>query len=69
VTTSGFFSLTPFTALMMKFPVDRILFSIDYPFANPAEGRAFLDALPVSAADRQKIAHQNADALLKLDLP
>jgi uncharacterized protein len=69
ITTSGFFSLTPFTALMMKFPVDRILFSVDYPFSENAVGRAFLDGLPVSASDRQKIAHQNADALLKLDVP
>jgi hypothetical protein len=68
VTTSGFFSLTPFTALTMKFPVERILFSVDYPFSENAVGRAFLDGLPVSESDRQKIAHQNADALLKLDV-
>jgi predicted TIM-barrel fold metal-dependent hydrolase len=68
ITTSGFFTLTPFTALTMKFPIDRILFSVDYPFAANAVGRAFLDGLPVSETDRQKIAHQNADALLKLDV-
>jgi hypothetical protein len=68
VTTSGMFSLTPFTALTMKFPVDRILFSVDYPFAGNARGRAFLDALPVSEDDRKKIAHGNADALLKLEI-
>jgi uncharacterized protein len=68
VTTSGMFSLTPFTALTMKFPVDRILFSVDYPFAGNARGRAFLDALPVSESDRAKIAYGNADALLKLEI-
>ena len=68
VTTSGMFSLTPFTALTMKFPVDRILFSVDYPFAGNARGRAFLDALPISEDDRKKIAHGNADALLKLEI-
>jgi uncharacterized protein len=68
ITTSGFFSMTPFTAAMMKFPVDRILFSVDYPFSKNAAGRAFLDALPVSESDRRKIAHENADALLRLEV-
>jgi predicted TIM-barrel fold metal-dependent hydrolase len=52
----------------MKFPVDRILFSVDYPFASNARGRAFLDALPISEDDRKKVAHGNADALLKLEI-
>ena len=66
ITTSGFFSLAPFTAAMMTFGADRILFSIDYPFAKNADGVEFLGRLPVLPADRQKIAHGNADALLKL---
>jgi uncharacterized protein len=66
ITTSGFFSMAPFTAAMMKFGPDRILFSVDYPFSTNADGRDFLDALPVSETDREKIAHRNADALLKL---
>jgi uncharacterized protein len=66
ITTSGFFSMTPFTAAMMKFGPDRILFSVDYPFSKNADGRNFLDALPVSESDREKIAHGNADKLLNL---
>jgi hypothetical protein len=66
ITTSGFFTLVPFMAALMTFGVDRILFSVDYPFASNARARAFLDALPVSPADRAKIAHGNADALLRL---
>jgi len=50
-------------AALMTFGADRILFSVDYPFASNARARAFLDALPVSPADRSKIAHGNADAL------
>jgi predicted TIM-barrel fold metal-dependent hydrolase len=45
---------------------DRILFSVDYPFSPNAEGRDFLNSLPVSPEDREKIAHGNADRLLKL---
>jgi uncharacterized protein len=66
VTTSGFFSLQPFEALLHTFGADRIMFSVDYPFSANATGRTFLDRLPVSPADREKIAHGNADRLLKL---
>ncbi|HUB46208.1 MAG TPA: amidohydrolase family protein [Acetobacteraceae bacterium] len=66
VTTSGFFSLPPFEALLHTFGADRIMFSVDYPFSENATGRAFLDSLPVSPVDREKIAHGNADRLLKL---
>lgn len=66
ITTSGFFTTVPFVAALMSFGVDRILFSVDHPFASNARARAFLDALPVSPADRAKIAHGNADRLLRL---
>jgi predicted TIM-barrel fold metal-dependent hydrolase len=66
ITTAGFFTMVPFMAALMTFGVDRIMFSVDYPFASNARARAFLDALPVSPADREKIAHGNADRLLRL---
>jgi hypothetical protein len=66
ITTSGFFTMVPFMAALMTFGVDRIMFSVDYPFASNARARAFLDSLPVSPADRAKIAHGNADSLLRL---
>jgi uncharacterized protein len=66
ITTSGFFTMIPFMAALMSFGVDRIMFSVDYPFASNARARAFLDTLPVSPADRAKIAHGNADQLLRL---
>ncbi len=66
VTTSGFFTEPPFLLLLQTFGADRILFSVDYPFSPNKRGRAFLDGLPVSPADREKIAHGNADRLLRL---
>jgi predicted TIM-barrel fold metal-dependent hydrolase len=58
--------MVPFMAAMMTFGVDRIMFSVDYPFASNVRARAFLDSLPVSPADRVKIAHGNADKLMRL---
>ncbi|MGD0433584.1 MAG: amidohydrolase family protein [Acetobacteraceae bacterium] len=66
ITTSGFFTMAPFMAALMTCGADRIMFSVDYPFASNARARAFLDALPVSPVDREKIAHGNADSLLRL---
>ena len=59
ITTAGFFTLPPFLAALLTFGADRILFSIDYPFSSTTTGRAFLDMLPVSPADKAKIAHGN----------
>jgi predicted TIM-barrel fold metal-dependent hydrolase len=65
ITTSGCFSLPPFLCALQVAGADRILFSVDYPYNSNAMGRAFLDALPVSAEDRAKISHRNAERLLK----
>jgi hypothetical protein len=67
ITTSGFFSLPPFMAALLAFGTDRILFSVDYPFSSMAAGMQFLEQLPLSPEDRRKIAHGNADRLLKLN--
>ena len=64
ITTSGFFDLPCFMAALLTFGPDRMLFSVDHPFASMQQGRAFLDAVPLSPADRQKLAHGNADRLL-----
>ena len=52
VTTSGQFTTPPLHALVDTFGVDRVMFSIDYPFSPNAKGRAFLDALPLAPAGR-----------------
>jgi len=66
LTTSGIFSEPPLLAALMTFGIDRIMFSVDYPYASNAQGRAFLDQLPLSPMDMAKVAHGNADRLLKL---
>jgi predicted TIM-barrel fold metal-dependent hydrolase len=66
VTSAGFFSNPPFLAALQTFGIDRLMFSVDYPYASNADGRAFLDNVPLSPDDLEKFAHGNADRLLKL---
>ena len=66
ITTSGIFTRPPLEAAMATFGLDRILFSVDYPFAPNAPARAFLDGLQLAPADVAKLAYGNADRVLGL---
>jgi predicted TIM-barrel fold metal-dependent hydrolase len=66
VTTSGYFTVPPFLCALSVVGADRLMFSVDYPVGDNGAGRAFLDALPVAPADREKVAHTNAERLLRL---
>jgi len=66
VTTSGLFSIPPVLCTVQVLGVDRVLFSVDYPFGANAAGRALLDALPLAPADKAKIAGGNAERVLNL---
>jgi hypothetical protein len=65
-TFSGFNYTPTFLDLLLQVGVDRIMFSADHPYSSMAQARAFLDRLPVSPADRERIAHGNAERLLGL---
>jgi uncharacterized protein len=65
-TFSGFNWTPPFLDLLLQVGADRIMFSADHPFASMTQARAFLEQLPVSPADKDRIAHGNAERLLRL---
>ena len=65
-TISGFNFTPPFLDLFSEVGADRIMFSADYPFGSMSEARQFLEQLPVSPADKERIAHGNAELLLRL---
>jgi uncharacterized protein len=46
--------------------VERVMFSADHPYASMGQARAFLDKLPASPADQERMAHSNAERLLRL---
>jgi predicted TIM-barrel fold metal-dependent hydrolase len=65
-TFGGFNFPATFLNLLLEVGVGRIMFSVDYPYGSMTEARAFLQQLPVSEADREKIAHGNAEQLYGL---
>src|SRR5258708_32261511 len=65
-TISGFNWTPAFLDLLLQVGVDRIMFSADYPYSSMAQARSFLEQLPLSPADKERIAHGNAERLLRL---
>jgi uncharacterized protein len=66
-TFSGFNFPPAFLDLLLELGgVDRIMFSADHPYQSMKAARAFLEQIPVSAADKERIAHGNAEKLFRL---
>ncbi|MFH1652400.1 MAG: amidohydrolase family protein [Chloroflexota bacterium] len=63
---SGFNYTQCFLVLLLQVGIDRIVFSADYPYKTMEWALSFLDQLPISPADREKITHVNAERLLKI---
>ena len=66
VTPSGIFDTPQLKFCAEVLGADRILHSVDFPFIPNQGAKAFIENAPVSAADREKIAHGNAERVLKL---
>jgi len=66
ITTSGNFSNPALLCCVMEMGVDRILFSVDYPYVENKPGTDWLPTIPLSAEDKRKIMSGNAERLLRL---
>lgn len=70
ITTSGVCDLTPMRSILEITSVDRILFSVDYPFTPYEAGLKWMDDLLksnlVSRNDWEKIGFRNAEKLFSL---
>jgi 2,3-dihydroxybenzoate decarboxylase len=66
VTTSGFFSHSALRAATSAVGIDRVLFAIDYPFESSADAVEFLRTAPFTPPDLNRIAHGNAERILRL---
>jgi predicted TIM-barrel fold metal-dependent hydrolase len=65
-TFGGFNFPATFLGLLLEVGAERIMFSVDFPYGSMAQARAFLEQLPVSPADKARIAHGNAEKLFGL---
>ncbi|GCE03444.1 amidohydrolase family protein [Dictyobacter aurantiacus] len=65
-TISGFNFLPSFLTMLLEIGVERIMFSADYPFVSMEQAQTFLAQLPLSPADKARIAHVNAERVLHL---
>jgi predicted TIM-barrel fold metal-dependent hydrolase len=50
----------------MTVGIDNVLFSVDWPYESNRLGAEFLANLPLSSPDRAKIAHGNAERVLRM---
>ena len=66
ITTSGFFSDPALLCCVMEMGVDRILFSVDYPFVENRPGTDWVHRIPLCEEDKAKILSGNVTRLLRL---
>lgn len=73
VTTSGMFTLAPFSCLLKMCARDRILYSVDYPFSGNDTGLKFIEEIEASGImDKKELemfCYKNAEKLLKVKVP
>ena len=68
LTTSGNFHTPSLVNAMTEMGAERVMFSVDWPFEDVAEGAQWFDKAAISEADRAKIGRENAIKLFKLKL-
>ncbi|KAK6064120.1 amidohydrolase 2 [Seiridium cupressi] len=70
ITTSGVWSIDPMATILRNTQTERILYSVDYPFAKNENGLAFMKELEesgfVTKEQLDQIAYKNAEQLLGL---
>ena len=67
ITTSGNFSTPALVCSMLELGVDRILYSIDYPYVENLPGMEWMESLQLSSEDKEKILNGNARRLMGMD--
>ena len=66
ITTSGVEDPLALEYSIRKIGADNIMWAIDYPYQPSAPAVAFMDSAPISAEDRAKIYHQNAERIFHI---
>jgi predicted TIM-barrel fold metal-dependent hydrolase len=66
VTMSGNWFEPAFLCTLLALGADNILFAVDWPYEPNATATQFLNQLPISELDRERIAHLNAERILRM---
>jgi 2,3-dihydroxybenzoate decarboxylase len=66
ITTSGNFSNPALLCCVMEMGIDRIMFSVDYPFVRNRQAMEWMKTVPLCAADKEKMFCRNAELLFRL---
>jgi len=66
ITTSGYYSTPALQFTITEMGIDRVLFSVDYPYVDSKAGTDWMKGVQMSAADKEKIYGGNARRLLKI---
>ncbi|ORW95444.1 amidohydrolase [Mycobacterium sp. IEC1808] len=65
-TNSGVFSPAVMLGAVLEVGADAVMFSVDYPYESSREAVQGFERTTLSAPDREKIAHGNAERLLRI---
>lgn len=66
ITTSGHFHTAGLHSAIGEIGIDRVMFSVDYPYENMAMASDWFDGAVIAENDREKIGRGNAMRLFKL---
>jgi predicted TIM-barrel fold metal-dependent hydrolase len=66
ITTSGVTDHAAFNCAVAEVGINNLLFSVDDPFGDNFEAMEFLNTVQIPAEDKEKLAHGNAERVLKL---
>jgi 2,3-dihydroxybenzoate decarboxylase len=68
ITTTGMCQDSALLCAVTEMGVDRVLFSVDYPFENPTEAADWIENTPAltDQTQRDQVCYQNAERVLRL---
>jgi len=66
VNTSGMYSVPAFMSVFLELGADRMMFAADYPYEYSEEAASFIERVPISDIDKEKIQHSVAEKLFKI---
>ena len=69
ITTSGHFHSKPLIESLEQVGLDRVLFSVDYPYEQMDVGARWFDDMLLDERAKQIVGRENANRLLSLGLP